>query len=563
MDYLAKAQLWKDFDGLDPILREELEKMNDQELREAFTLDLTFGTGGLRGTLGAGTAHINYYVVRKATLGFGRYLERFENAHERGVVIAHDNRAYSTEFALDTAKVFATMGFKVYLFEDLRPTPELSYAVRYLSAVGGVMITASHNPKEYNGYKIYDEYGCQLVPHLADMVIAEIDKIDDYFAIDNTKNHELITYIGKEIDESYRKAVNTIRINHDLKGNFKVVYTPLHGTGQVFATEVLRENGFDCYPVMSQMTNDPNFSGVKTSNPENPQAFDEAIAYAKEIGAKMVLATDPDADRLGMGVLHNGEFVLLNGNQSATIMVDYICSQLKALGKLPKNGWVYSTNVSGSLPLKIAEGYGLNTYTSLTGFKFIGEQAHKVKALGGEYVYGYEESYGCLIKDFVRDKDAIQAILMICEIEAWCETQGMDLIDYLNKISDREGYFYESQENIYLRGLEGRAKINEIMETFRNSEISLKFAEIIKKEDNLLQIGYLYEKDKVLTSTIDLPKSNVLKYFLDDESWFVLRPSGTEPKLKVYFSTVGDSNEHAISRNNKLRAEVMKLIEKI
>ena len=563
MNYLQKAQIWKEFAGLDPVLREELMKMNDKELKEAFTHDISFGTGGLRGTLGAGTAHINYYTVRKATLGFGRYLERYENAHEHGVVIAHDNRRYSKEFALDTAKVFATMGFKVYLFEDLRPTPELSYAVRYLDAIGGVMITASHNPKEYNGYKIYDEYGCQLVPHLADLVIAEINKIDDYFAIDNSKNHDLITYVGKEIDDSYRATVNTIRINCELKGNFKVVYTPLHGTGQVFAADVLRGNGFDCYPVMSQMTNDPEFSGVKTSNPENPQAFDEAIAYAKKIGAKMVLATDPDADRLGMGVLHNGDFVLLNGNQSATLMVDYICSQLSQRGELPENGWVYSTNVSGSLPLKIAESYGLKTYTSLTGFKFIGEQAHKAKANGAVYLYGYEESYGCLIKDFVRDKDAIQAILMICEIEAWCETQGMDLIDYLNQIYEREGYFYESQENIYLRGLEGKEKINTIMETFRKGEINLKFGEIIKKEDNLLQIRYEYEDNKVITSSIDLPKSNVLKYFLDNESWFVLRPSGTEPKLKVYFSTVGENHEKAIANNDKLRAEVMKLINKI
>ena len=563
MNYLQKAQMWKEFEGLDPIYREQLENMTEKELKEAFTHDLTFGTGGLRGTLGAGTAHINYYVVRKATYGFGKYLETLENAHSRGVVIAHDNRAYSKEFALDTAKVFATMGFKVYLFEDLRPTPELSYAVRHFSAIGGVMITASHNPKEYNGYKIYDEFGCQLVPHLADKVIAEINKIEDYFAIDNTKNHELITYIGAEVDAVYRQAVNTIRINPELKGNFKVVYTPLHGTGQVFAVDVLRENGFDCYPVVSQMTNDPNFSGVRSSNPENPEAFIEAIEYAKEIGASIVLATDPDADRLGMGILHNGEFVLLNGNESATLMVDYICSQLKSRGELPENGWVFSTNVSGSLPLKIAERYGLHTYTSLTGFKFIGEQAHKVKANGGVYLYGYEESYGCLIKDFVRDKDAIQAILMICEIAAWCETQGMDIVDYLDKISDREGYFNESQENIYLRGLEGKEKINKIMETFRHGEVNLKFGEIIKKEDNLLQIAYEYEDNKILTSTIDLPKSDVLKYFLDDESWFVLRPSGTEPKLKVYFSTVGDSKEHAIHKNNKLRAEVMKLIEKI
>ena len=484
MNYLEKAQKWKDFLGLEPDLRAELEAMNDQELQEAFTHDITFGTGGLRGVLGAGTAYINYYTVRKATYGFGKYLESFAYAHERGVVIAHDNRKYSTEFALDTAKVFTSMGFKVYLFESLRPTPELSYAVRYLSAIGGVMITASHNPKEYNGYKIYDEYGCQLVPALADKVIEEINNVKDYFAIDNTKNHDLITYVGKEIDESYRSAVNSIRINCELKGNFKVVYTPLHGTGQVFAADVLRENGFECYPVESQMTNDPNFSGVKTSNPEDPRAFDEAIAYAKEIGAKLVLATDPDADRLGMGVLHNGEFILLNGNQSATLMVDYICSQLKEKGLLPENGWVYSTNVSGSLPLKIAEKHGLKTYTSLTGFKFIGEQAHKTKAHGGVYVYGYEESYGCLIKDFVRDKDAIQAILMICEIEAWCETQGMDLIDYLDSIYHREGYFYESQENIYLKGLEGKAKIARIMDTFRSGEINLNFGEIIKKEDN-------------------------------------------------------------------------------
>ena len=563
MKYLQKIQKWKEFEGLDPVLREQLENMTEKELKEAFTHDLTFGTGGLRGTLGAGTAHMNYYVVRKATYGFGKYLESFENAHSSGVVISHDNRAYSKEFALDAARVFATMGFKVYLFESLRPTPELSFAVRHFSAIGGVMITASHNPKEYNGYKIYDEYGCQLVPHLADKVIEEINKIEDYFAIDNTKNHELITYIGQEVDELYRKAVNTIRINPQLKGNFKVVYTPLHGTGQVFAADVLRENGFDCYPVMSQMTDDPNFSGVRSSNPESPEAFIEAIQYAKEIGAKLVLATDPDADRLGMGILHNGEFVLLNGNESATVMVDYICSQLKARGELPENGWVFSTNVSGSLPLKIAESYGLKTYTSLTGFKFIGEQAHKVKANGGVYLYGYEESYGCLIKDFVRDKDAIQAILMICEIAAWCETQGMDIIDYLDKISHREGYFSESQENVYLRGLEGKEKINKIMETFRHGEVNLNFGEIIKKEDNLLQIAYEYEENKVLTSTIDLPKSNVLKYFLDDESWFVLRPSGTEPKLKVYFSTVGDSKEHAISKNNKLKAEVMKLIEKI
>ena len=285
--------------------------------------------------------------------------------------------------------------------------------------------------------------------------------------------------------------------------------------------------------------------------------------YAKEIGAKLVLATDPDADRLGMGVFHDGEFHLLNGNQSAAIMVDYICSQLKAQGRLPQNGWVFSTNVSSELPLKIAKKYGLNTYVSLTGFKFIGEQAERMEHEGGEYVFGFEESYGCLIKDFVRDKDAIQAILMICEIEAWCESQGKDLFDYLHDIYEREGFTYETQENIYLRGLDGKKKIREIMDSFRNAELNLKFGEIIRKEDNYTKVAYEYLTDKVVTSTIDLPQSNVLKYNFNEGSWFVLRPSGTEPKLKIYFATVGKDKSEAINKNIKLKQEIMKLIEKL
>lgn len=562
MGYLEKSIKWKEYNELDALLKAELESMNDQELKEAFTDDLEFGTGGLRGVLGVGTNRMNYYVVRKATLGFGRYLESFNNAHEKGVVIAYDNRHYSKEFALDSAKVLTTLGFNIYLFESLRPTPELSFAVRYLKAIGGIMITASHNPKEYNGYKIYDENGCQLVPHLADKVIEEINKIDDYFSIDNTKNHEKIHFIGKEIDEKYCQLVNTIRINKDIKADFKIVYTPLHGTGLVFAAEVLKDNGFDCYPLEVQMTNDPNFSGVKTSNPEDPRAFDEAIEYAKKIGAKLVLATDPDADRLGMGILHNGEYVLLNGNQSATIMIDYICRELKKQDRLPENGWVFSTNVSSELPLKIARKYGLQTYISLTGFKFIGDQARKIEG-NGTYVYGFEESYGCLIKDFVRDKDAIQAILMICEIAAWAYENGMDLVDYLQQIYEREGYAYESQSNIYLKGLDGKAKINYIMEYFRNNERLYKFGNVIKKEDNLLQISYTYEENKVLTETIDLPKSNVLKYYFENGSWFVLRPSGTEPKIKVYYGTIGKNSEESIKFNKRLKDEIMSVINSL
>ena len=563
MNYLEKAQIWKDYKDLDPVLREELENMDDNELREAFTNDIAFGTGGLRGTLGVGTAHINYYVIRKATYGFAKYLETIEGAHEYGVAVSHDNRRYSKEFALETAKVFASMGFKVYLFEDLRPTPELSYAVRHFHAVGGVMITASHNPKEYNGYKIYDKHGCQLVPHLADKVIEEINKVEDYFSIDTTKNHHLITYIGQEIDSKYKMCVNTIRLRPYLKGKFKVVYTPLHGTGSVFAADLLNENGFECIPVESQMTNDPNFSGVKTSNPENPSAFDEAIELAKQVGAKLVLATDPDADRVGMCVNHNGEFVFLDGNQSAAIIVDYICHTLKKNEELPVNSWIYSTNVSGSLPLKIAKRYGVKSYISLTGFKFIGDQIHKSKKKGGNFLFGYEESYGCLIKDFVRDKDAIQAILMICEIEAWCERHGLDVIDYLEKIYERDGYYYAAQENIYLKGLDGKAKIEKIMSTFRNEELFLDFSKLVRKEDNLLQIAYNYKDNKVTTETIDLPKSNVIKYFFSNGAWCVLRPSGTEPKLKVYFETVGRNLESSKNKYKKLHDQIMNMIEKI
>lgn len=562
MNYLEKANKWKNYAGLDAKLKEELFAMDDIALKEAFTDDLAFGTGGLRGVLGVGTNRMNYYVVRKATLGFGRYLMKFPHALEKGVVISYDNRFYSKEFALDSAQVLSTLGFKVYLFTSLRPTPELSYAVRYYKAIGGIMITASHNPKEYNGYKIYDENGCQLVPHLADMVIDEINKIDDYFAIDTTKNHELIEYIDSNVDRSYRDTVNTIRINRDIDQDFKVVYTPLHGTGSVFASDVLKENGFKCYPLACQMTADPSFSGVKTSNPEDPRAFDEAIEYGKEIGASMVLATDPDADRLGMGIWHNGEYILLNGNQSATIMVHYICTNLKQQGRLPKDGWVFSTNVSSNLPLKIAESFGLKTYVSLTGFKFIGDQAERIEGKG-TYVYGYEESYGCLVKDFVRDKDAIQAILMICEIAGWAKKHNMDLIDYLNQIYEEYGYTYESQSNIYLKGLDGKAKINAIMEHFRTTDLVLHFGDIVRKEDNKLQIAYDFLDGKIVTSTIELPTSNVLKYYFKNGSWFVLRPSGTEPKLKVYYGTFGKSMEEAKANNEKLKTEIMNLVNNL
>lgn len=560
MNYLDKANLWKNYANLDQELKTELEQMNDKELQEAFTNDLEFGTGGLRGILGAGTNRMNIYIVRKATLGFGRYLAKQDDALNKGVVIAHDNRHKSKEFALESAKVLTSLGFSVYLFEDLRPTPELSFGVRYFKAIGGIMITASHNPKEYNGYKIYDSTGCQLVPYMADQVIDEINNISDYFDIETSKNHNLIKYIGKEVDEVYIKEVKKIMLQPNLAKNFKVVYTPLHGTGQVFATDVLKSVGYDVTPVMCQMTNDPNFSGVKSSNPENAEAYDEGIELAKEIGADLVLATDPDADRLGIAVKHNNEYVLLNGNQTGSIVLKYILETRKKLGILPDNGYVFTTNVSSTLPVTIAKSYNMNVDITLTGFKFIGEKAREIEGKG-TYIFGFEESYGFLVSDCVRDKDSIQAILMLCEAAAYYKSKNMDLVDALNEIFKEYGYYKEGITNIALKGLEGAAKIQEIMNYFRNTNISLNKFCILAKEDNKLQVKTDLVTKK--TTVIKLPKSNVIKYYLNDDMWFVLRPSGTEPKLKVYYGVKGKTSEESALLLQALTKEVLAIIEQI
>jgi len=563
MSYLEKVELWKNYKDLDKNLKKELDSMDEKQLEDAFAIDLEFGTGGLRGVLGAGTNRMNIYIVAKATLGFGRYLlKQSPVAGAKGVAISHDNRHQSVEFARMAAEVLSTLGFRVFLFEALRPTPELSFAVRYFKCIGGIMITASHNPKEYNGYKIYDETGCQLVPHLADQVIAEINKIDDYFNIDHSKNHDLIHYIGKDVDDVYIKEVKKIILRPNLKKDFKLVYTPLHGTGQVFAPQVLQSVGYDVTPLACQMTCDPDFKGVKTSNPENKEAYDEAIELAKQIGAKIVLATDPDADRLGIAVEHNGEYVLFTGNQTAALVFDYICKTRKELNTLPKDGYMFTTNVSSTLPIAIANHYGLKTEITLTGFKFIGEKAREMEQTGrGTYVFGFEESYGCLVSDCVRDKDSIQAILMLCETAAYYREKGMDLVDALEEIYKEYGYYKEGITNIGLKGIEGAQKIQRIMDFFRSTDIALKDFKILAKDDVKIGNHYDFTTDKV--EKINLPKSNVIKYYLNDNMWFVLRPSGTEPKLKVYYGVKGNSNADANQKLAKLTEEVLAIVNMI
>ncbi len=552
MDFLQKVDLWKKYDNLDSELKNELNNMSIKELEEAFTQDIEFGTGGLRGILGAGTNRLNIYVIMKATLGFARYLKKYDNATSRGVVIAFDNRHKSKEFSLIAAKVLCALDFKVYLYSELRPTPQLSYTVRHFNAIGGIMITASHNPKEYNGYKIYDETGCQLTLDNANKVIEEINNIDDYFNIE-LKENDLITYLNDEIDDIYINDISKIIINNNYNKDFKIVYTPLHGTGQVYAHKVLQNLGYDVYPVYSQMTNDPDFSGVKTSNPENKEAYIEAIMQAEEINASLVLATDPDADRLGVGVLHNNEYVLMTGNESASVIFDYIVKHKE----IKENSYLFTTIVSSTLPKLIASKHNIKTIETLTGFKFIGEKIHEIENTGN-FVFGFEESYGCLISDCVRDKDSIQALIMLCEAASYYKTQNKTLIDALEDIYKEYGYMKNDITNISLQGLSGIKRINEIMDYFKNNDIDIK--DIVIKEDYSKSTSYNYITKK--TISLDNPKSNVVKFYLSDNSWFVLRPSGTEPKLKIYYSITGNKEE-LDSKLEKLSKEILGIIEGI
>ena len=548
MNYLEKYESWINQKDLDPRIEEELLKMTDQEKKEAFTNDMEFGTGGMRGILGAGTNRLNIYIIRKATYGFGLWLK--EQSNNPSVVIAYDNRHYSTEFANETAKVFASMGIRAYVCKELRPTPFLSFAVRELHATGGVMITASHNTKEYNGYKIYDADGCQLVPKYADQVIEKINSITDIFAIETEKNPTLINTVSEDVDNKYIEMVKEISLRNDEK-TIKVVYTPLHGTGSVFAPTILRQLGYDVVCVEEQMVHDPDFSSVSSANPENTQSFDKAIELGKEVNADILLANDPDADRLGIAPLHNGKYVLLTGNQTAAVILKYLLENTKVI---PENSYLFTTIVSSTLPAKIAAKNGLKVKEVLTGFKFIGEQAKLIEKTGN-YFFGYEESYGCLVSDKVRDKDAMQASLIASEACNYYKAQGKTLVDVLYDIYEEYGYFIEGIENIVLKGLDGAEKIKQIMDYFRNTKIDFDGIKI--KEDYKLQVVEGAKK------TIDLPKSNVIKYILEDESWFILRPSGTEPKLKVYFGVKAQTMNLATARLEEIKNKVLEIINKI
>lgn len=560
-----KYNKWVNHPNIDPALKAELLAMDEKQKVDAFYTNIEFGTAGMRGLLGAGTNRINLHTIRKANAGFAQYITaNGEAAMQRGVAIGYDNRHMSYEFAMDSAKVLASYNIRSYVFESLRPTPELSFAVRTLNCFGGIMVTASHNPKEYNGYKLYDEKGCQLIPDLAKQVIDRVNAVEDELAIrvDLTPEQEkLITVIGKEIDEQYYAKVLGIQLNPEVKKtDVKIIFTPQHGTANIPVKEVFTRAGYQFVPVEEQCTPDPDFSNTPTPNPEETASYNLALEYAKREDADIVLSCDPDADRMGVAVKHHGEYVLLTGNQSGSVLIEYILSQLKAKGKMPANPVMFNTVVTSDLGEKIAAKYGVETEKTLTGFKFIGEKVAKYELTHEkEYVFGYEESYGSLISPFVRDKDAPQACLMLAEAACFYKAQGKTLVDVLDGLYDELGTYQESQTSITLAGKEGAERIKEIIATFRNeAPKEIDGLKVIASEDYGCLKRYENGSEQAL---IGFTKSDVLKFYLEDGSWIAVRPSGTEPKCKFYYCVRGTSKENAKEKTEILQAAMKKAIE--
>ena len=562
MGYQEKYRQWVSKKDLDPALKAELLAMTEEEKKDAFYIDAEFGTAGMRNLLGAGTNRLNIYVIQRANVGFAKYILSQPNGAERGVVISYDNRHQSYRFALESAKVLTNYGIKCYIFESLRPTPELSFAVRYLKCAGGIMVTASHNPKEYNGYKVYDDTGCQLLPEDVKIIVDEINKVEDILSVktaDDETFYNLVTWVGEEVDRAYYDAVKTCEINHDIdKSNFKIVFSPQHGADNMPVRTVLKELGYNCIPVLAQCCPDPDYTNTKSPNPEVPASYELAIKLGKDCDADVVVVTDPDGDRLGVVARHNGEYVLMSGNQSAAVYLEYILSQLKAKGQLPANGVMYNTIVTSDLGELVARSYGVDVEKTLTGFKFIGDKIRKYEKTGKKvFLFGYEESYGCVIKDFVRDKDGVQAVLTAAECGAYYKAQGKDLIDVLNELYAKHGTFKETQVALAKSGEAGLRRIGEIMSDLRkDAPKEIGGLKVVSVEDYQTSIR---NKDGVET-VIDLPKSNVLKYYLEDGSWIAARPSGTEPKIKFYFSIKGKDAKEAADKTEILQKDVLKIV---
>ena len=567
MTYQENFQKWADFADLPDYLRRDLENMDEKTKEDAFYTNLEFGTAGMRGLIGAGTNRINIYVVRQATEGLARLIEsKGGNEKERGVAIAYDSRHFSPEFAFESAAVLAKHGIKSYVFESLRPTPELSFAVRHLNCFAGIMITASHNPAPFNGYKVYGEDGGQMPPHDADALTTYIRAIENPFTVEVAeveaeKASGLIEVIGEAVDAEYLKEVKDVNINPALIEEFgkdmKIVYTPLHGTGEMLARRALAQAGFDSVQVVeAQATADPDFSTVKSPNPESQAAFALAEELGRQVGADVLVATDPDADRVGVEVLQkDGSYLNLSGNQIGAIMAKYILEAHKNAGTLPENAALCKSIVSTDLVTKIAESYGATMFNVLTGFKFIAEKIQEFEEKHNHtYMMGFEESFGYLIKPFVRDKDAIQAVLVVAELAAYYRSRGLTLADGIEEIYKEYGYYAEKTISVTLSGVDGAEQIKAIMAKFReNGPKEWNATEITVVEDFKAQTSTAADGTVTALTT---PPSDVLKYTLADGSWIAVRPSGTEPKIKFYIAVVGESNEDSQAKIANIEAEI-------
>lgn len=573
MDWKKTYEKWLEFVELDEQLRAQLEKVEDvMELEDRFYKHLEFGTGGMRGVIGPGTNRMNKYTVRKAAAGLAHYIvDAGDEAKARGVVIAYDSRHQSAEFAMEAAKTLGYEGIQVYLFESLRTTPELSFAVRFLHAYAGIVITASHNPAAYNGFKVYGSDGAQFASSDADVIVENVEAVVNELTVPvadeaTLKEQGMLSMIGETVDNAYHAQLEEIIINeaaiNQARDDFKIVYTPLHGTGRVPVMRGLRDIGFTQVDIVDeQALPDPDFSTVEFPNPEESAAFSLAMEYGEKSGADLLLATDPDADRVGVAVKNGAGYMLLTGNQIGAILLHYIVTQKSLQGRLPQNGAVLKTIVTSELGRDIASAYDLTTIDTLTGFKYISEKIKEFETTGShEFLLGYEESYGYLIGDFVRDKDAVQTCVLIAEAAAFYHTKSMTLYDALQEIFARYGYYQEDLASLTLEGKAGVEQITAILQALRdNPPVEFGGKTVIAREDYTSSERVIVEEENRI-EPIELPKSNVLKYLLEDGAWVCVRPSGTEPKIKFYFGVKEATEEDS---RNVLDAVKQAVLERV
>ncbi|WP_375317911.1 phospho-sugar mutase [Spiroplasma endosymbiont of Virgichneumon dumeticola] len=555
MDLSKTYDIWKQ-QTLPKHLQTQLDKMSKTEIEEAFTATLEFGTAGMRGVTGVGTGRINEIIIMKATVAFTQYLTSTFSQKDlnRGIVIAHDNRHFSAEFTMITAKTLAKHNIPVFLFQDndLRPTPVLSYSIRKINAIAGIVITASHNPPEYNGYKIYDQYGCQFLPEVTNVIGHNMEQLTDDFQLEFPYNKDLIKEVPLTVETNYRNDIKNLQFYPDVKNrNLKIVFSNLHGTSREWVPPLLEQCGYEVIIVKEQASYDPDFKGVISPNPEVQPTFDLAIKYAKQHNAQLVILNDPDADRIGIAVQHQGEYVLLTGNETAPILLEYLLSHYQKTKTMPENPVMYNTFVTSNLSDTVAQSYGCQVIKTLTGFKWIGAEMLKEQVRNINFVFGFEEAYGYVIKDITRDKDGIQSAMVVAEAVWYYLQSQKTLIDVLEDIYKKFGYYYCYTVNLVLKGQKGQTEINGMLETLRTSGIpSLHNIKVEKVED--------YEQGLYGT-----PGQNLLKFYFIDGSWFAVRPSGTEPKIKFYFVCIDKNTNVAKQKMQAMYEELAKKYLKI